>query len=285
MNPNLRIKNNPYSAPQYYYPLELGSEGREPYVIFDIRDSVAIGGASKGTIALYMPADIKSSYRAGYEDASFGILGLDFSYGDLAEKAADAISSAGTAAGNILSSPINNGIGALTKGLSSLWENKERVAGSAKANAVALGISKIAREQRDRAKIVNPHQAVLFQGMGFRTFNLNFTLIAKSPEESDMINNIIYTFKYHMHPAVGADGEGFNRYLLYPENFVIGFYSPSPKYLFQVSPCVLESMDVDYAGAGKEAFFGDTGAPVQINLGLSFKETEVLTKDRIKDGL
>ncbi len=272
-NPNNAIKNNPYSAPQFYYPLDLGAEGREPYVIFDIRDGVAKNAQSKGTVALYMPPDVKASYRACYEDRSMGIFGFDPNIKDILNSASNSFEGAASGAMDSASGASVGGAGGMINGIGSVGREA----------LYALAVNSSARAQRDFRQIVNPHQAVLFKGMGLRTFNLNFILVAKSPEESDMIRNIIYTFKYHMHPGYPAD-TGNQRYLLYPENFVIGFFSPSPNYLFSTSPCVLEGCDVDYAGAGPTAFYASTGAPVQVNLSLSFKETEVLTKERIKEG-
>ncbi len=269
-NPNLSLRNNPYTAPQFYYPINLGSEGQEPYVIFDIRDGVAKDAKSKGTIALMLPNEIRAGYRAGYEDQQFGILGWDpIIPQSVGAALKSGIDSAISGALEIINHPINT-IKSATQG--------------AVNTARATAINASARAQRDLRTIVNPHMAVLFQGMGFRTFSMNFSLIARNVEESDMIRNIIYTFKYHMHPSLPPD-DTTNRFLLYPENFVIAFMSPADDYLFKCSPCVLEAMDVDYNGSSVPAFYAETGAPVHINMSLQFKETEVLTKERIAEGL
>lgn len=265
-NPNTKIRNNPFSAPQFYYPSDLGSEGQEPYVVFDIRNSVAKDGTSIGSIALMLPTELSVSYRAGYEDAAMGVFGYS---------------------PPSLKGLMNKGWGAVKDAAESFLENPaaakqawSSVRDGFLDTADVTAVSTSARVQRDFGKIVNPHMAVLFQGMGFRSFPMTFSMVARNAEESDMIRNIIYTFKYHMHPSLPEDTTG-NRFLLYPENFVIAFHSPAQQYLFKTSPCVLESMDVNYNGSSIPSFYSDTGAPVHIVMSLLFKETETLTKQRI----
>ena len=267
-NPNLTLRNNPYQAPTYYYPLDLGGEGQEPYVIFDIRDGVAKNAQSKGTVALMLPPEVRTSYAASYEDVGMGIAG---GYNPTVSP------SAGMKA-------IRDAASEFSKNTVTAIKNKfETVSEGVVDTAYATALNTSARLQRDFRTIVNPHMAVLFKGMGFRVFSLSFSLVARNVEESNMIRNIIYTFKYHMHPSFPKDTT--NRFLLYPENFVIAFYSPSPEYLFRISPCVLESMSVDYNGSSVPAFYSDTGAPVHITMSLQFKETECLTKERLTEGM
>ena len=53
--------------------------------------------------------------------------------------------------------------------------------------------------------------------------------------------------------------------------------------LFKVGDCVLQNVNVDYAGAGSWATHND-GSPVQIKLSLRFKETIIIDKNRITEG-
>ena len=50
----------------------------------------------------------------------------------------------------------------------------------------------------------------------------------------------------------------------------------------KISTCVLAGVDVDYTPTGVSSFAD--GSPTQITMGLSFKETELLTKDKINKG-
>lgn len=107
-------------------------------------------------------------------------------------------------------------------------------------------------------------------------------MMARNKGESDEINKIIKAFKAAMHPSTIDE---VNRFWNYPDNFDIYLFSPTREYLFNISTCVLEKMDVNYAQAGVPSFFKDTGAPVDISMSLQFKELELLTREKIqKDG-
>lgn len=247
--PQKILANNPYKAPTYFYPLDLGEPGQEPYMIIDIRDGVAFGAKSKGTIGLYMPPTLKVSYGANYETREMQLdKYLDFRKYGTAE---DLILGAVANVGNIFTS------------------------GSAEAKLEQL-----------KGRIVNPHMATLFKGMEFREFTFSFQMMARSAAESDMIRNIIYAFKYAMHPSYNRQGAAKTgeRFLYYPDNFIIGLFSPEDRYLFKISVSVLTNMTVDYAGSGVPSFFLNTGAPVDVRMDLTFRELEIMTKERIEKG-
>lgn len=256
-NPSRVLPNNPFSSPTFSHPTSLGSVGTEPYVIFQIRDSVARGAKEKGTIALYMPSDLSVNYKSMYEESEMSI----------------------------------DQLAAYTKMATGSDKSWTDIATSAVTGGVAAGIDSmtsvnaVAFEERRRGRIINPHQAVLFKGVGLRTFEFKFDLFAKNPEETENIRNIIHVFKYAMMPDAQEEGDELSkRYFFYPENFVIGLFSPEDRYLFKISTCVLEDMTVDYAGSGTPSFFALNGAPVHIKLSLQFKELEAMTKNRISQG-
>jgi len=256
IRPQPKLKNNPFQAPSFRFPEDLGGVGEEPFVVFDIRDSVAKPGASKGVLALPMPSNgIGVSYNTDYQEISMGLDQLR----DLRDLVGDK----------------DGGIGETAK-----QKGLEILAGFGDS-FTQLNLS--SELERSRGAIVNPHMAALFKGVGFRTFTFNFQMLAKSRAESDAIRNIIYRFKYHMHPSIPRSGPK-RRFMLYPENFVIGIFSPEDLYLFKISTCALINMSVDYAGSGVPAFFQDTGAPVDIRLSLQFKELEIMSKEKIELG-
>jgi hypothetical protein len=87
-------------------------------------------------------------------------------------------------------------------------------------------------------------------------------------------------FKQHMHPQL-SEGKLF---FIYPSEFQITYYfdtGPNP-YVHKFRPCVLESMDVTYGGDQLSSF--KDGTPTEINMSLMFRETEILTRQMVKDG-
>jgi hypothetical protein len=125
----------------------------------------------------------------------------------------------------------------------------------------------------------NPHMAVLFKGVNFRTHSFTYRLIANNQKESDTIRGIIFSFKRAMAPAYESENHLFK----YPQQFHIGFNKD--KYLFKMNQSVLTSFNVNYHGEGA-AFYhtvGDQEAPVNVTITLGFTETKIITKTEIDE--
>ena len=158
----------------------------------------------------------------------------------------------------------------------------------------------------------NPHKVVLFDSVGFRTHSFSYQFTPKNRRESETLNQIIKLFKYHASPGMnptktinmGGVNEmlkglgakdtnlqnielsGGKHFFSYPEFWRIKFHHP--KFLFTIGESVLKSVDVNYHGGGSVSYARDTPdatpAPTQVNLNLSFMETDIITKENIEDG-
>lgn len=134
----------------------------------------------------------------------------------------------------------------------------------------------------------NPYQTWLFKYPNFRNHTFNWTLSAESPEESEKIKEIIYYFQINMLPTK----ENNNNSLLfgYPSLVLPQLFAGNREniYLYEFKPCVLKSVSVDYASAGKPAFFtsnnqrGVSGAPAAVSLSIDLQEIEFWTADDIR---
>lgn len=132
---------------------------------------------------------------------------------------------------------------------------------------------------------LNPFKEVLFEAIDFRSFAFKYKFFPKNRQEADRVYEIIERFKFHMHPELSAN----KLFFIYPSEFEITYYfetSPNNKdgkgYFHKLKPCVLESMDVSYGGEQFSSF--RDGKPTEINVSLTFRETEILTKQQIKNG-
>lgn len=130
---------------------------------------------------------------------------------------------------------------------------------------------------------VNPQMEVAFTQINFREFQFHFTFTPKSPKEAASVREIIKSFRLHGAPEIDKSGAG--RYFIVPSVFNIdyifnGDYNPN---LHHFQPCVLTSIQVDYAqDVGWVAF--EDGMPVKTHMVLQFRETEILTKEHIDQG-
>ena len=134
----------------------------------------------------------------------------------------------------------------------------------------------------------NPYMEVIFKNLSLRTFEYSFQFAPRSEDETHDVQAIIKLFRFHMAPELKGNN---HRYLTLPSTFDIHYmFQDSPtslqpqenSFYSKIATCVLEDCSVDYSPGGVHSFAD--GAPTQINMTLSFKETELLTKDKINDG-
>jgi hypothetical protein len=135
--------------------------------------------------------------------------------------------------------------------------------------------------QATTKQTLNPYREVLFKQVGFRKFSFDYKFYPRSQAETDMIQKIVKTFRYHMHPEISAGGF----YYIHPSEFNIQYFFKGKEntYLQKISTCVLTDMSVRYGAAEQFSTFAD-GAPTEISMTLEFQELETMTKDRVDAG-
>lgn len=245
-------------------------------------------------ICLYVPEAVSMNHTMSYKEEELGIIGQ-------------------VAGGNnsILDNKVMTDIGVnLGMGVMStiFGEALGKIAGvvtgvatksagnAALAEAIGSSVSKVLSDANIKGNAgaaagvaVNPHNEVLFQGVEFRKFEYKFSFYPKSKDESEQVEQIINAFRFHMHPEIASWSSG--RFFIYPSDFDITFWhwdetSNNPNkengHIYAASTCVLESMDVNYTPAGQFITHRE-GYPVGIEIVLRFKETEIMTKDRLAE--
>jgi hypothetical protein len=142
------------------------------------------------------------------------------------------------------------------------------------------GVGNIADIVQLGAKVKsNPFREVFFEGIDYRTFTFKYRFMPKDKTEVSAVYNIIAKFKEHMHPELAAGGAFF----LYPSEFEIKYYYNNKEngYYNSIATCALTDMGVEYGGDQLSSF--SDGSPTEINLILSFRELELITKESIKN--
>tara|TARA_A100001388_G_scaffold275004_1_gene259696 strand:- start:243 stop:1490 length:1248 start_codon:yes stop_codon:yes gene_type:complete len=222
-------------------------------------------------IALYMPNAINVTYGSRYLDTE--------------------ISPLGAAAGDI-GVDILEGRGSFKGALEKLQEKlpqeaKRRVITTALQLGDAVGLTG-AREafEINRAEVVADRMELAFKNVNRRNFQYSFKMIPKNEKEADEIRKIIYAFKFNMLPEMTSGRAGNT--MGFPNTFDIEyrFLGKDNDYISRVSTCVLETMTVSYGGDRFKTFAPrDDGAPVvETSLTLSFKELELITRERVEEG-
>lgn len=190
----------------------------------------------------------KVSYSVGYETFDAGTLMGGMSSGD-----ASVISAGGAGAGILKFMKIPGVLGAPDFG-----KGIQKVSGTA----------------------LNPFKTALFKEVKLRTFEFNYKFMPKSQKEALNVRNIIYALKYHMHPEFDTN----KIFLIHPSEFNIVYYYAGKENdnWNKIGTCVLTDMQLDQGTEQLTSFID--GSSVEINMKLTFMETEMITKEKIEKG-
>jgi len=227
------------------------------------------------SVALYLPANVSDNTGATYEGMETGLAGLIAAGGgafvrnmrnnDYEAAARSLISGTTAIAGETVKRLVGE-VGALATGT-----DEETIRGLA---AKAFGTAE------------NPFIEMLFKQMNLREFSYEFTFSPRNQREAEEVQAIIKLFRFHMAPELMGNNK---RYLRLPSTFDIHYmYQHSLEsghennFYSKIATCVLSGVNVDYTPGGVKSF--QDGSPTQITMGLSFQETELLTKDMINKG-
>jgi hypothetical protein len=213
---------------------------------------------TKAVIALYMPESMAFTYNAVYDDTSLVSIGKDVA-GALA-----GVKSSGKKSIDKLKNVVGGVGNAFSKGVT--------IAGS---NAAKLAL-------QTQGLAINPQKQLLFQGIGFREYQLVFTFTPYSKQEADQVQEIIKAFKKYSAPTITDSAGGM--FFKVPASFNLKFMFNGKENtkISKVAESVLTTVDVNYS-PNTWASTSD-GSPVQIMLTLNFKEIEILDSKKMEEG-
>lgn len=121
----------------------------------------------------------------------------------------------------------------------------------------------------------NPHIALLFKGMGLKTFTFQWKFAPRDQGESDTLKSILIDIKKKIHPKYSSEGDNF--FLDYPDEVDL-YYAGSGDYLHYFKRAAVTSFEVNYQPDGT-AFMANGGAPAIVELTMGFQETEIWTAE------
>ena len=227
----------------------------------------------KDSIALYLPANVTDNTSAQYEDTPTGILGVGLT---------DVL-----ATGQAFSEKDFEAVGKLTaKALKEFSQEVLKNIGGSFVEALSGNEGAIPLANKVFGRADNPFVEVFFNSMNIRTFTYNFNFAPRNEDETMEVQQIIQLFRFHMTPELQ---ERNSRYLTLPSEFDIHYMykavdgnSYENDYYNRIGTCVLENVSTNYTPNGVKSFAD--GAPTQVTMSLTFRETEVLTKAKINQG-
>ena len=218
------------------------------------------------SICMYMPPSVDVKYGADYQDTEIGTA---------------------SAAGAAAIQDIMAGQGVVDTVISGLKNNAD-AAGDASIAASGAAIDLIpgfagsnAVFEMQRGFIKAPRMELAFKGIPKRDFSYEFKMMPKSAAEAEMAKNIIKTFKMYMLPEIKSAA---SMQLTTPATFDIQYMHLGEENmnLNKIGTCVLTNMDVKYGG-DKYKTHADA-VPVESSMTLSFKELDLVTREKAEQG-
>ena len=212
---------------------------------------------ASGSITLYMPAQIQVSQKANYGEAEIGLL------------VAGAIGSYKGVAGGLKNIDVSQ-VGQTLKDEGLKIGVKALEGAGATGAEAALAIS--------RGETTNNRTEMKFEGIDRRSFQFSFRLLPRSADEARDIQEIVTLFRYHSMPSFTDDSLG--RTLKAPSTFDIEYYPQ--EHLHRIGTSALEAVDVKFGGE-RPQFFKDN-QPAETELTLTFKELDIVTREKVAKG-
>jgi hypothetical protein len=134
---------------------------------------------------------------------------------------------------------------------------------------------------------INPHQALVFDGVELKNFSFTWALAPQSSAESDEIHKIIRTIKSKILPrykGVGNVSSLSRGILKYPNMVDLYFVGYDPGKIFRFKRSMVKSLSVDYSPNGNVMIAGANGsAPAFVTITMDFIEAEIWTADEFGD--
>ena len=221
------------------------------------------------SVSMYLPPNVEDNTTASYTDSATGLVGF--------------LAASGFAAAGGDRAAMAASIGNAVKGLGA--DITAKAVGAAGDLFGAEGTEQLIKKAFG-GNADNPYMEVLFDNMQLRTFTYNFQFSPRSEEEAIEVQKIIQLFRFHMAPELRPD---VNRFLGLPSQFDIHYMfltgdgvATENNFYNKIATCVLQTCDINYTPSGVKSF--EDGGPVQTTMKLTFKETELLTKDKIAQG-
>ena len=225
------------------------------------------------SIALYMPPQVQVSYTPNYTDVPVG--GVAGAISGLYSSISKVIKDEGSVTDSDIRGILGNAEDAIMKGAYNTMDT------------FAPGIKALAQIQA--GQILGNKMELSFEGVGRREFNYTFVFIPKSEQEAKVVDEIVNMFKEHSMPEyTGTTGRNFT----IPDTFEIEYMYRGARnnFLNKISTCFCNGVQVSYGGDRWYAYdetqgvHGSGTPPQRTTLTLSFKEMEIITRERIAEG-
>ena len=263
------------------YPLELRGSSRPMMRIKCVKPN-----KPKVSSSFVGPPDPRSTPIDIYVPIPVGLTfedGASYNETELGFKGGATMSLARNLKGSSSVDDILSGIATTATNLYGSAQTKDIVALALEGASKGVGNYKIGDDLKSGAQIgmgttLNKNTTTEFSGVGTRAFTFIFKFVSKSEEETNVIKNIIETFRSNLYPM------GNFISLQYPPTwniqFLNGVSGNDIEYLPKIFECYLKGLSSNFNPSANVWRKG--GSPIETDVSLQFIESRALTYEDIK---
>lgn len=262
------------SGAPLYFPIDLDLTTGPHTVKFKVKPN----GKGEPSQSVYFPCPANISFN---DSATYNTIDLNTLGGTL-KTAADEGLSQGQGALGIAGNVLKRG----TETVKNLKGSE--VAAAAASNLPPLpfpGQAGVRAAGRQLGKtIFNPNTNTTFTGNAIRTFSFSFKMISSSDKESQRIIKIHNLFRKYAY--ADSDPTTNNLFLKFPPTWEIEFMDKGGArnvFIPKIFDCYLISLETNF-NSTTNMFHGD-GAPLEVDVNLTYQETRVLNRSDIVNSL
>ena len=136
---------------------------------------------------------------------------------------------------------------------------------------------------RATGQVINPNLELLFTGPNLRSFNFNFTLTPRDPEEAGIVRRMVRAMKRNMTPQRSSEALFLKSPRIFELEYIFGDTNREHPFLNKFKPCACTNFTVNYTPDGSYMTYRDTPSMTSYQISMSFGEIEPIYADEYKN--
>jgi len=136
---------------------------------------------------------------------------------------------------------------------------------------------------RSTGQVINPNLELLFSGPNLRSFNFNFTLTPRDPEEAGIVRRMVRAMKRNMTPQRTTEALFLKTPRIFELEYIFGDTNREHPFLNKFKPCACTAFTVNYTPDGSYMTYRGEPSMTSYQIAMSFGEIEPIYSDEYND--
>ena len=132
---------------------------------------------------------------------------------------------------------------------------------------------------RSTGQVINPNLELLFSGPNLRSFNFNFTLTPRDPEEAGIVRRMVRAMKRNMTPQRTTEALFLKSPRIFELEYIFGDTNREHPFMNKFKPCACTAFTVNYTPDGSYMTYRGEPSMTSYQIAMSFGEIEPIYSD------